>query len=178
LADGLDGSVVGVDEALADRQAQAGPARVPGDERRLRQVVTNLVSNAVKFTAEGSITITVAGPRRRAAPAGVSEGSAQLEDACTLAVADTGPGIAAEQMPRLFAEFVQLGSLRQRARGTGLGLAICKRLIDAHHGTIEAVSQEGKGTTFTVRLPMSVEATLPGLGPALPSSTPTGETRR
>ena len=112
-------------------------ARVRGDERRLRQVATNLISNAVKFTTEGTITITVA----------------RAPDAWVLSVADTGPGIAPEQLPRLFVEFVQLGTLRQRARGTGLGLAICKRLIEAHGGTVTADSVLGRGTTFTVRLP-------------------------
>jgi signal transduction histidine kinase len=113
-------------------------ARVRADERRLRQVITNLVSNAVKFTAQGAITIEVANER----------GSQVLR------VRDTGPGIAAEQLPRLFTEFVQLGSLRQRARGTGLGLAICKRLIEAHGGSIAAESVLGQGSTFTVRLPL------------------------
>ena len=117
----------------------ATPARIIADERRLRQVLTNLVSNAVKFTVEGSITIAVAG----------------AADAATLVVSDTGPGIASEQLPRLFSDFVQLGSLRQRARGTGLGLAICKRLIDAHGGSIAVTSELGVGTRFTVRLPRS-----------------------
>jgi signal transduction histidine kinase len=113
------------------------PVRIVADERRVRQVLTNLVSNAVKFTTEGSITVSLV----------------RVQDGWLLSVADTGPGIAAEQLPKLFSEFVQLGSLRQRARGTGLGLAICKRLIDAHHGTITAESELGVGTKFSVRLP-------------------------
>jgi signal transduction histidine kinase len=113
------------------------PVRAFADERRLRQVVTNLVSNAVKFTREGAITLSVKRDDR----------------GCTIAIADTGPGIPPEQLPRLFAEFVQLGTLRERARGTGLGLAICKRLIDAHGGTIRADSVVERGSTFTVHLP-------------------------
>ena len=124
---------------------QPEAARVVGDERRLRQVVTNLVSNAVKFTTEGQITLTVRRERERV----------------VLVVVDTGPGIDAAHLPRLFTEFVQLGSLRQRARGTGLGLAICRRLIDAHGGSISATSTVGVGSTFTVILPVGGSAQEP-----------------
>jgi signal transduction histidine kinase len=107
------------------------------DERRLRQVITNIISNAVKFTDKGSIEIVA---RKEA-------------DRIVVSVKDTGPGIAEEQLPRLFSEFVQLGSLKQRARGTGLGLAICKRLVEAHGGQVAAESTQGKGSTFRVMLP-------------------------
>jgi signal transduction histidine kinase len=107
------------------------------DERRLRQVVTNIISNAVKFTEKGTIEISA---RRNAAKIVVS-------------VKDTGPGIAEEQLPKLFSEFVQLGSLKQRARGTGLGLAICKRLVEAHGGQVAAESTPGKGSTFRIIVP-------------------------
>jgi signal transduction histidine kinase len=108
------------------------------DERRLRQVVTNIISNAVKFTEKGSIDISVHKDGERV----------------VIGVKDTGPGIAQEQLPRLFTEFVQLGSLKQRARGTGLGLAICKRLVEAHGGQVTAESQLGVGSTFRVILPV------------------------
>jgi signal transduction histidine kinase len=107
------------------------------DERRLRQVITNIISNAVKFTDKGSIEISA---RRDA-------------EKVVISVKDTGPGIAEEQLPKLFSEFVQLGSLKQRARGTGLGLAICKRLVEAHGGQVAAESAVGKGSTFRVLLP-------------------------
>jgi signal transduction histidine kinase len=107
------------------------------DERRLRQVVTNIISNAVKFTDKGSIEISA---RRDG-------------EKVVISVKDTGPGIAEEALPKLFSEFVQLGSLKQRARGTGLGLAICKRLVEAHGGQVTAESQVGKGSTFGVLLP-------------------------
>jgi signal transduction histidine kinase len=117
-----------------------GPAPLAyADGRRLRQVLMNLVSNAVKFTERGEIEITV----RRA--------DATVE----IAVRDTGPGIAPEALPRLFQEFVQLGSLKQRAHGTGLGLAICKRLVEAHGGEISAASEVGRGSTFRVLVPTS-----------------------
>ena len=107
------------------------------DERRLRQVITNIISNAVKFTEKGSIEISA---RRDA-------------EKVVISVKDTGPGIAEEALPKLFSEFVQLGSLKQRARGTGLGLAICKRLVEAHGGQVAAESTVGKGSTFRVMLP-------------------------
>jgi signal transduction histidine kinase len=108
------------------------------DERRLRQVITNIISNAVKFTEKGSIEISVDKQAERV----------------IVSVRDTGPGIAEEQLPRLFSEFVQLGSLKQRARGTGLGLAICKKLVEAHGGQVTAESKLGHGSTFRVILPV------------------------
>jgi signal transduction histidine kinase len=112
--------------------------RARADERRLRQVITNIISNAVKFTDKGSIEIT----------------AEQKGDRVIVSVRDTGPGIAEEQLPRLFSEFVQLGSLKQRARGTGLGLAICKKLVEAHGGQVTAESKIGRGSTFRVILPV------------------------
>ncbi|MDB4966423.1 MAG: multi-sensor signal transduction histidine kinase, partial [Myxococcales bacterium] len=109
------------------------------DERRMRQVVTNIISNAVKFTEKGSIEIST---RHDGANIVVS-------------VKDTGPGISEDQLPKLFSEFVQLGSLKQRARGTGLGLAICKRLVEAHGGQVAAESKPGFGSTFRIILPTS-----------------------
>jgi signal transduction histidine kinase len=122
-------------EVRVDIEAPSPHACV--DERRLRQVVTNIVSNAVKFTEKGHVAISVR-----------SHG-----DEVEIAVADTGPGIAEEALPRLFSEFVQLGTLKQRARGTGLGLAICKRLVEAHGGRVSAESTLGVGSTFRVALP-------------------------
>jgi signal transduction histidine kinase len=113
--------------------------RARADGRRLRQVLTNIVSNAVKFTDKGSITVTV----RKA------------DGAVEVSVKDTGPGIAAEALPKLFREFVQLGSLKQRAHGTGLGLAICKRLVDAHGGEVWAESTIGVGSTFHIQVPIA-----------------------
>jgi signal transduction histidine kinase len=112
--------------------------RVRADERRLRQVITNIISNAVKFTDKGTIEIS----------------TEQRGDRVIVSVRDTGPGIDEEQLPRLFSEFVQLGSLKQRARGSGLGLAICKKLVEAHGGQVTAESRVGHGSTFRVILPM------------------------
>ena len=119
---------------------------IRGDERRLRQVITNIVSNAVKFTETGSITVSL------------ERHGAEVE----IAVRDTGPGMPDDQLPRLFTEFVQLGALKQRARGTGLGLAICKRLVEAHDGKVTAETKLGEGSTFRV--------TVPAAGPRLPAN--------
>jgi signal transduction histidine kinase len=101
-------------------------------------VITNIVSNAVKFTDRGSITISL----ERHGPA------------VEIGVRDTGPGISPEALPRLFTEFVQLGALKERARGTGLGLAICKRLVEAHGGRVTAETELGAGSLFRVSLPV------------------------
>lgn len=116
----------------ADPQVYADPVR-------LRQVVGNLVGNAVRHTpAGGSVTIS----------AGVADGQV------TIAVADTGSGISAEDLPRVFDRFWRAEKSRSRQTGgSGLGLAIVRKLVEAHHGTVQAESQPTKGSTFTVHLP-------------------------
>jgi signal transduction histidine kinase len=113
---------------------------VRADEKRVRQVLTNLISNAVKFTDEGRVDVSVSRP--------LENGRVRIS------VVDTGPGIPETQLGNLFREFVQLGSLKQRAHGTGLGLAICKRLVEAHGGEVSATSIVGKGSTFAIELPV------------------------
>jgi signal transduction histidine kinase/CheY-like chemotaxis protein len=109
-----------------------------GDAVRVRQILSNLISNAIKFTREGSITVT--------AEAG-GEGVLRLK------VCDTGIGIAPEALERLFEEFVQAdASTTRRFGGTGLGLSICRRLAQGMGGGIEAASTPGQGTTFVVTL--------------------------
>jgi CheY-like chemotaxis protein/anti-sigma regulatory factor (Ser/Thr protein kinase) len=111
-----------------------------GDDMRIRQVLGNLVSNAVKFTASGAIAVTVER---------VAEGLA-------FAVADTGMGVAPEALPRLFDKFVQAdASTTRRFGGSGLGLAICRELVEAMGGRLEAESAEGVGSTFTFVLPLT-----------------------
>ena len=109
------------------------------DPLRFRQMLFNLLSNAIKFTPEGG-TVTLR--------AKLGDGSLQIS------VTDTGVGIKAEDLPRLFQEFQQLPSSRGVAEGTGLGLALTKRLVEAHGGTIEAASTEGYGATFTIKFPI------------------------
>jgi signal transduction histidine kinase len=119
------------------------PDRLPqvvGDERRLTQVLLNLVGNAVKFTDRGSIAI-----RAAAASAGIS-----------IAVEDTGIGIPEEERTRIFESFQQGANAEPRAEaGTGLGLAISKRIIEMHGGSISVASEVGRGSTFTIVLPVA-----------------------
>ncbi len=110
-----------------------------GDPTRIRQVISNLVSNAVKFTAKGHVAVEVQG----------GEGEVRFR------VRDTGPGISAAGQARLFRKFEQLDdSTTRRHGGTGLGLAICRELCELMGGDIAVESAEGAGAVFTVRLPL------------------------
>jgi signal transduction histidine kinase/CheY-like chemotaxis protein len=120
------------------------PEVLAGDPGRLRQVLINLVGNAVKFTEHGEVGITV-----KRAPAG-SAGSGQDGGVLQFAVRDTGIGISAEASERMFKAFTQAdGSTSRRFGGTGLGLVISKQLIEMMGGEIEMRSTPGKGSTFS-----------------------------
>ena len=123
------------------------PRQVLGDPLRFRQIVSNLVSNAVKFTSVGEVDVHLsAGPM-------MPKDMGQL----ILEVADTGPGIPKEKHETIFEKFTQAdGSVTRRFGGTGLGLAITKHLAEMHGGTVELESQVGIGSRFTVRLPIKV----------------------
>jgi CheY-like chemotaxis protein/anti-sigma regulatory factor (Ser/Thr protein kinase) len=109
------------------------------DPTRLKQLLYNLLSNAIKFTPRGgSIQIEA------------RDWGGELE----IAVADTGSGIAEEDLPRLFHEYEQVSTEEaRRALGTGLGLALCKRLVELHGGSIAVASKLGEGSRFSMRLP-------------------------
>ena len=114
---------------------------VEGDEEKLRRVVMNLVSNAIKFTAEGGVTLRLRGTR-------TAEGVGIV-----LRVADTGIGIPADKIPLLFEPFYQVESGMSRSYGgTGLGLAISRQLVELMGGTVKVRSAAGRGSIFTVRL--------------------------
>ena len=117
------------------------------DQQKFKQVLYNLLSNAVKFTDEGGQVEIVAAPH--------DPGRLRLE------VRDTGIGIKPEDFKKLFVEFQQLdsGSAR-RYEGTGLGLALTKKIVEFQHGTITVESEPGKGSIFTVILPLRVKEAL------------------
>jgi len=122
-----------------------------GDATKIKQILTNLLSNAGKFTTDGEITLQV---DREA----LSDTNEQL----VLVVKDTGIGMPPEAIPQLFEAFVQADdSLTREHGGTGLGLAITRRFCDMMNGTIEVQSQSGEGSTFTVRLPIEESAKQP-----------------
>ncbi|HXI86229.1 MAG TPA: ATP-binding protein, partial [Parvularculaceae bacterium] len=141
------------DVELIVRYAPSAPEGVVGDENRLRQVISNIAGNAIKFTERGHVCIDVQGVRR-----------ADTAD-LTIKVVDTGIGIAPEQLPRMFQKFEQADTSKSRRyEGTGLGLAISKELIELMGGTISASSELGKGSTFTITLSLPADdnvATLP-----------------
>ena len=112
---------------------------IRGDERKVKQVLLNLLSNALKFTPEGG---------RIDVRAAVHDGAAEIS------VTDTGVGIAPEDQAAVFEEFRQVGMVAKKVEGTGLGLAISRKFIELHGGTIGVRSQLGTGSTFTFTLPM------------------------
>jgi signal transduction histidine kinase len=112
--------------------------QISGDKRRIRQILLNLLSNAAKFTDEGSVTLRV---NRQA-------------DEVLFSVVDTGPGIAPEDHALIFEPFQQTETGIQQASGTGLGLPISKRLVEAHGGRMWLTSEPGAGAAFFVALPV------------------------
>jgi DNA-binding response OmpR family regulator len=113
---------------------------IHADRMRFRQIIDNLLSNALKFTPEGG-TITVT--------------AAEVGHIATISVADTGAGIAPDDLDRVFAEFQQVGDVAAQKAGTGLGLALTQRLVQAHGGKVELTSEVGVGSTFTIHLPVA-----------------------
>ena len=133
------------------------PETVETDPVRLRQILTNLVGNAVKFTEEGGVLVCIA-----------IEQTANGEQMLRLSVRDTGIGVPVEKRAEIFEEFVQADSSHaRRFGGTGLGLAISKRLVKAMGGTIGITSAEDRGSIFWVGLPLA------SLSPSLPPSAVT-----
>jgi two-component system sensor histidine kinase/response regulator len=148
-------------EQLAERAQRKGlhigadydpsiPTAVMGDPIRIRQIVTNLLGNAIKFTQEGDVSVTVTIDASPSAQDGVPK--------IKLAVTDTGSGISAEGQAKLFQSFSQVdGSSTRVHGGTGLGLSICKQLSGLMGGTIGVDSVIGQGSTFWVVLPMPLQ---------------------
>ena len=138
--------VVALDQPLAQRKgvaltlAIAGdvPAQIWGDALRIRQILLNLIGNALKFTEQGSVGVSVS----------------RYGDRLRLRVADTGPGMTADVQARLFNRFEQAEGVPRRHGGSGLGLAICRELAALMGGTIGVASTPGEGSAFIVDLPI------------------------
>lgn len=147
-------------ELVVNAPWPAGHWQLRGDPFRLRQVIANLISNAIKFTAEGEVVVR-ASLRSLAHVEAQDPGDAEV----SISVEDSGIGIAAEAQARIFEQFAQAdGSTTRNHGGTGLGLAICKRLLELMGGSIRVESAPGQGTKFHVslRLARSLTATPSG----------------
>jgi len=119
-----------------------GDIKLYTDDKKLSQILRNFISNALKFTPEGEVRVTA---------------TMLPEDRVEFAVVDTGIGIAAEHLPNLFADFVQLDvRLQKRLRGSGLGLSLARKFAELLGGRVSVESELGKGSRFAVTLPMKL----------------------
>jgi PAS domain S-box-containing protein len=135
------------------------------DTKRLRQMLMNLVGNAIKFTQTGSVNLSIATKE--------TTGSGKQ---LSFVVTDTGIGISEKVLPRLFNRFTQASASTSNTHGgTGLGLAICRELATLMGGTIEATSQLGKGSTFTLALPLATGGSAEPISTSAPKMTVTSE---
>ena len=147
----VEGAIAAMAPAMADRRLEVvfdvahDASTVTGDAEHLDRVLINLLSNAVKFTPDGGrISLTVS----------------RQADHVELVVADTGFGIPADELPRVFERFFRSSNAQQMAvSGTGLGLVIVKGIVELHGGTVSLTSTAGVGTEVTVRLPADAAAT-------------------
>jgi signal transduction histidine kinase len=145
--------------------ATDAPAHLPivADGFRLRQVVDNLVSNAIKYTPAGG---------------GVRVITTADEQTVTLTVADSGIGVSKEELPKLLNPYFRTQAAKQKASGTGLGLGITNEIIAAHHGSLTIESEPGVGTTVTVKLPTAAPAEVPARSTSAPRRCAASASRR
>jgi two-component system, sensor histidine kinase and response regulator len=140
---------------LIERVAPGTPVRLVGDPGRLRQVLSNLVGNAIKFTEGGHVFVDASGELLDAQRARL-----------VIAISDTGIGIPQDKLTDIFDKFTQADtSTTRRYGGTGLGLAICRQITESMGGTLSVDSQPGRGSTFTLTLTLPIAA---GTAPQLP----------
>jgi signal transduction histidine kinase len=149
LGDIVQGVITSVESLATEKRLNLKidvPPDLPagrGDERRIAQVLLNLVGNAIKFTDQGEVAIS----------------ASATNGAFTIAVRDTGPGIPLSEQVKIFEEFHQADNSATKTKGgTGLGLSIAKRIIEMHGGHISVQSSPGFGSTFSVSLPVNVSA--------------------
>lgn len=137
----LEGQAAAKEDVRVVVELDPALPRPLGDARRLRQVLINLGTNALRATSRGTVTI----------------GAAPDPEGVRIVVRDTGRGIPADALPYMFEEFSQVGPASSHAGGSGLGLALARDLVHWHDGRIEVDSTPGKGSTFTVVLPLEPE---------------------
>jgi heavy metal sensor kinase len=138
-------SLLAEDKNIHVTCAAAEPVWVEGDQARLKQVVVNLLDNAIKYTLQGGAVALTVG---------------NIDSKAVLEVSDNGIGIPAEALPRVFDRFFRVDKARSRELGgAGLGLSIVKSICTAHHGRVEASSLPGQGSRFRVELPLAAPAT-------------------
>jgi signal transduction histidine kinase len=148
LPSAIDNALILVRERATRRGIKLGSAIderlgvISGDERKVKQVLLNLLSNALKFTPEGGR---------------IDVGARMDDQVAEVSVADTGIGIAPADQDAVFEEFRQVGAADKKAEGTGLGLALSRKFIELHGGRIWVKSQLGQGSTFTFTLPVRRE---------------------
>ncbi len=143
-------SLLAEDKGIKVSCAAPSGVMVEGDRARMKQVIVNLLDNAIKYTGDGgAVGLTV----------NTRDSKAVLE------VADNGIGIPADALPRVFERFYRVDKARSRAQGgAGLGLSIVKSICSAHHGNVEASSTPGCGSVFRVELPLAAAGTTKGNG--------------
>ncbi len=147
---------------------------IHADQMRLRQSLLNLISNACKFTTHGNVVLQL----------GRTDAGENGDGCFSVSITDTGPGMTPEQMSRLFEDFAQAASTTsQKYGGTGLGLALSRKLCRMMGGDITVTSEHGKGSTFTIRLPVKFAPGPPPPPPPcgatfVPSATPCGRSPR
>jgi PAS domain S-box-containing protein len=170
IADAAQGVIELLAPRARDKRLEIGwlasphlPQTVIGDEMRVRQILMNLMGNAIKFTEQGGVALTLELAPRPARTNGARETMLRFS------VRDTGPGVSPDAVDRIFAEFEQAeqGPARRHG-GSGLGLAISKRLVDEMGGRIGVASVPGAGATFTVDLPFVTPPNVPRLGASWP----------
>ena len=175
IADALQSVVELLSPRARDKGLEIGwsvspdlPKTVTGDEMRLRQILMNLIGNAIKFTETGGVVVTLA-----ASEPGASALSGPDAVSFRFSVSDTGPGVPPGALERIFAEFEQASSgPARRHGGSGLGLAITKRLVDAMGGRIAVSTTPGAGATFTVDLKLPVPPQAAMIGADWPRPAP------
>jgi signal transduction histidine kinase len=141
---GMFKPIVGEGSVALVFQETHGIGRIYTDDKKLSQILRNFISNALKFTSEGEVRVTA---------------DLRADDRIEFAVSDTGIGIAAEHLPSLFSDFVQIDTrVQKRLRGTGLGLSLARKFAHLLGGTVGVTSTEGKGSRFHVIIPRHYNA--------------------